>query len=153
VERTTDDGSDMQATGDGVGAFVDRVTSPVRRRDAHTLLDLMARVTGETPRMWGPSIIGFGEYHYRYATGREGDACAAGFSPRAAATTIYLPDGVEPYERELDGLGDHTTGVGCLYLRDLDRVDLGVLERIVATSYRRVTAAGFGQHTSDSRDG
>jgi hypothetical protein len=149
VERTTDDGSDMQATGDDVGAFVDRVTSPVRRRDAHTLLDLMARVTGEAPRMWGPSIIGFGQYHYRYATGREGDACAAGFSPRKASTTIYLPDGVEPYERELDALGDHTTGVGCLYLRDLDRVDLDVLERIVAASYRRVTAAGFGQHTGD----
>jgi hypothetical protein len=140
----------MDATDDDVHAFIERVTSPVRRRDAETLLALMGRVTGEAPRMWGPSIIGFGEYHYRYATGREGDAPAASFSPRKAATTIYLPDGVDAHETELARLGEHTTGVGCLYLKDLDRVDTGVLEQILAASYRRVTSGSFGDSAQGS---
>jgi hypothetical protein len=138
----------MDATDDDVRAFIERVASPVRRRDAETLLALLGRVTGETPRMWGPTIVGFGAYHYRYATGREGDAPAASFSPRKAATTIYLPDGVDAHETELDRLGEHTTGVGCLYLKDLDRVDPGVLERILVASYRRVTSGSFGRSSA-----
>jgi hypothetical protein len=140
----------MEPADHDVRRFVDRVASPVRRRDAETLLGLMARVSGAELRMWGPSIIGFGEYHYVYASGREGDAPALAFSPRTAATTVYLPDGVGAHETELETLGDHTTGVGCLYLKDLDRVDLGVLEGIITTSYARVTAGTFGQRAADS---
>ena len=124
-------------------AFIDGIASPARRRDAETLLELMGRVTGQPPRMWGPTIVGFGAYDYRYATGREGDAPAAAFSPRKAATTVYLPDGVDAHD--LAALGEHTTGVGCLYLKNLEGVDLDALESLVARSYATVSAAGFGQ--------
>ena len=86
------------AVDDDVHAFLDRVEHPVRRRDAETMLELMGRITGQPARMWGPSIVGFGSYHYRYESGREGDAPAAGFSPRKAATTVYLADGVDVRE-------------------------------------------------------
>jgi Domain of unknown function (DU1801) len=120
---------------DAVRTYLDGVTPEKRRRDAERLLELMARVTGEPPQMWG-SIIGFGQYHYKYQSGREGDVAAASFAPRKAATTIYLVDGVRPYEQQLERLGPHTTGVGCLYVKDLDKIDLSVLENIVAESYR-----------------
>lgn len=136
-----------------VAEFVAKVMPVIRQRDAGTLIELMSRVTGERPRMWGPSIIGFGQYHYKYASGREGDAPAAGFSPRKAATTIYLPDGMGAYEDELGKLGAHTTGVGCLYLKNLDDIDLGVLERMIAESYRTVTAGTFGHRAAESQDG
>jgi hypothetical protein len=142
----------MNPTDASVREFVDAVPSAARRRDAETLIELMERVTGKPARMWGPTIIGFGRYHYEYASGREGDAAAAGFSPRKAASTVYLPDGVGAYADELGRLGEHTTSVGCLYLKHLDRVDLGVLESIVAQSYRRVTAGTFGQRAAESGD-
>ena len=131
-------------------AFLDAVTPAARRRDAHTLRDLMERVTGEEPRMFGTSVIGFGEYHYEYASGHSGDAPAASFSPRKAATTVYLPDGIAAHEERLARLGPHTTGVGCLYLKDLEMVDLAVLEDIVRRSWATVTAGTFGQRARES---
>jgi hypothetical protein len=122
-----------------VRTYLDGVTSEKPRQDAEKLLELMARVTKEPPQLWG-SIIGFGQYHYKYQSGREGDVAAAGFAPRKAATTIYLVDGVGRYEQQLERLGPHTTGVGCLYIKDLDKIDLSVLEAIVAESYRTVTS-------------
>ena len=110
----------------------------------------MGHVTGTQATMWGGSIIQFGTYHYRYESGREGDAPAAGFAPRKAATTIYLPEGTAAYEELLGRLGEHTTGVGCLYIKNLDRVDLEVLERVIESSYRAVTAGTFGQRARDS---
>jgi hypothetical protein len=133
--------------------YVAAVAHPVRRRDAETLLELMARATGQAPRMFGASVIGFGEYHYRYASGHEGDAPAAGFSPRKAATTVYLPDGVDAHGPALERLGPHTTGVGCVYLKDLDAVDLEVLEEVVRRSYATVTAGPFGQRARDGGTG
>ncbi|WP_370619872.1 DUF1801 domain-containing protein [Mumia sp. Pv 4-285] len=124
------------------------VTPAKRQRDAATMLAMMSRITGEDPTMWH-TIVGFGSYHYRYESGREGDAPAAGFAPRKAATTIYLPDGIGTYEAELARLGPHTTGVGCLYVKDLEDVDLAVLEKIVAASYARVTTGTFGQRARD----
>jgi hypothetical protein len=118
--------------------FLAAVTPAKRQRDAHTMLALMERVTGVEPMLWG-TAIGFGSYHYRYESGREGDAAAASFAPRKAATVVYLMDGVGAHEHELGRLGPHTTGVGCLYLKDLEQVDLKVLERIVATSWRTLT--------------
>jgi len=132
-----------------VRAFLDRVEHPVRRRDADALLEIMGRATGQSARMWGSSIIGFGMYHYKYASGREGDAPAAGFSPRKAATTLYLADGIGAHPELLERLGPHTTGVGCLYVKDLGHVDLAVLEEIVARSYATVTAGTFGQRARD----
>ena len=140
----------MSETDDAVRAYIDKVASATRRRDAETLLELMTRVTGEPPQMWGPSIIGFGTYHYKYASGREGDAPAAGFSPRKPATTIYLPDGVGAYPDQLARLGEHTTGVGCLYLKDLDKIDLGVLEEIIDSSYRTATSGVYGNRARES---
>ena len=134
-----------------VESYLETVTNPVRRRDADTLIEMMGRITGEEPRMWGPSIIGFGHYHYRYASGREGDAGAAGFSPRKAATTIYLPDGVGAYPEPLERLGPHKTGVGCLYVKDLAAVDLAVLEGIVSESYRTVTDGTYTHRAHDDR--
>jgi hypothetical protein len=123
---------------EAVRTYVDGVTPEKRRRDAEKLLELMTRVTGEPPQLRG-SIIGFGQYHYKYQSGREGDVAAAGFAPRKAATTIYLVDGVGRYEQQLERLGPHTTGVGCLYIKDLDKIDLSVLENIVAESYRTLS--------------
>jgi hypothetical protein len=131
--------------------YLDGVSSPTRRRDADTLLELMGRVTGEPARMWGSSVIGFGQYHYRYESGREGDAAAVSFSPRKAATTIYLLDGVGAYPDKLSRLGPHTTGVGCLYVKDLAKVDLGVLEEIVGESYRTLTSGTYTNRAADHR--
>lgn len=121
-----------------VGEFIESVTSPVRRRDAHTLRELHSKITGLDPVMWGPSIIGYGSHHYRYATGHEGDMPAAAFSPRTAATTFYLYG-------QLDGddllatLGPHRRGVGCLYVTNLQRVDMDVLEQLIRRSYEALT--------------
>ena len=125
-----------------VQAYLDSVASRKRRRDAHALVELMERVTGEQPRLWG-TVVGFGQYHYRYASGREGDAPAAGFAARKAASTVYVLDGVGAYGELLERLGPHSTGVGCIYIKDLGAVDLDVLEAIVARSYATLTAGTF----------
>jgi hypothetical protein len=132
----------MEPTGGDVGEFVAAVSPAVRQRDAGTLISLMRRVTGQEPVLWG-SIIGFGRYHYAYDSGREGDAGAAGFAPRKAATVVYLPDGTRAHADALAHLGPHTTGLVCLYLKNLDDVDLAVLEEIVRTSYAAVTSGVF----------
>lgn len=134
----------MEPTGGSVEEFLDAVPGKVRRRDARTMADIMQRITGEEPRMWG-TIIGFGEYHYRYDSGREGRAGAAGFAPRKGALTVYLPEGVARHRDALSRLGPHTSSLVCLYLKDLSKVDLGVLEGIIADSYRTVSAGGFGR--------
>ncbi|MFC7406542.1 DUF1801 domain-containing protein [Georgenia alba] len=130
--------------------FVAAVENPVRRRDAGTLLDLLGRVTGQEARMWAGSVVGFGEYHYRYASGHEGDAPAAGFAPRKAATVVYLSDGVGAHEADLERLGPHRRGVGCLYLKDLAQIDLTVLESIVRRSYESLTAGTFGTRAREA---
>ena len=141
----------MSADGSDVGAFLDTIAHPVRRRDAATLLELMARVTGETPKVQGKAV-GFGSYHYKYASGREGDAAAASFAARKAATTIYVMDGVAAHADDLERLGPHTTGVGCIYIKDLGEIDLDALERIVARSYATLTAGTFGQRARESSE-
>lgn len=132
-----------QPTDADVEAFIEQVEPAGRREDAWTMLELMKRATGQPPVLWGSSIVGFGRYHYRYASGREGDAGAAGFSPRKASTTVYFPDGFDDYAEELARLGPHTTSVSCLYLKRLDAVDLDVLEGMVRRSYARVSSGGW----------
>lgn len=100
----------------------------------------------------GGTIIGFGEYHYRYESGPEGDAPAAGFSPRKGATTVYLPDGVGAHADLLEQLGPHTRGVGCLYMKDLETVDIKVLESIVTRSYAAVTAETYTLRAREGGD-
>jgi hypothetical protein len=120
--------------------FIDAVPNESRKKDARTLLALMKKVTGEKPVMWGPSIIGFGSYHYKYESGREGDMCVAGFSPRAAAMVIYLLAGFEKNKALLARLGKHKHGKSCLYVSKLDDIDLGVLEKLIADSVAHVGA-------------
>ncbi len=140
------------AADEAVQEYLLGVTPAKRQRDAQTLLELMGRITGEPPRLSG-SIIGFGSYHWKYESGREGDGPAASFAPRKAATTIYLPDGIGAYADRLERLGPHTTGVGCLYLKDLSAIDLGVLEEIITESYRTVSSGTFGHHARESEGG
>src|ERR1700693_6365652 len=102
-----------------VVAFIGALTDPARRADAKALVKLMQNATGERPKMWGPSIIGFGSYHYTYDSGREGDMPLAGFSPRKAATVVYGMTGSSDPEALLAKLGRHTTGKGCLYIKRL----------------------------------
>lgn len=120
-----------------VEAFLATVENEARRNDAHRLIELMTEVTGEPPVMWGPSIIGFGSYHYRYATGREGDAPLAGFSPRKQNLVVYLVGGYEDrYAKLLEQLGPHKAGKACLYLKRLADVDLEALRTLVERSVR-----------------
>ncbi len=117
-----------------VAAFVAALTDQARRADAKALVKLMQSASGEKPKMWGPSIIGFGSYHYRYDSGREGDAPLIGFSPRKAANVLYGVTGAGETKALLAKLGKHTTGKGCLYIKKLADVDARVLEEMVSTS-------------------
>ncbi|SHH77253.1 DUF1801 domain-containing protein [Marivita hallyeonensis] len=114
-----------------VEAFIDSVTHAGRREDARVLDQLFRDETGFQPRMWGPSIIGYGQYHYVYASGREGDFLATGFSPRKANMSIYIMPGYQDYSELLKDLGPHKTGASCLYVGRLSKIDLDVLRRIV----------------------
>lgn len=113
-----------------VDAFVDAVDNPVRRDDARTLRAMMERLTGEPARMWGPSIVGFGSYQYRYDSGHEGTSCRLGFSPRKAEQVLYVLTGEPEQQALLARLGKHRTGKSCLYVKTLADVDLAVLEEI-----------------------
>ncbi|WP_410791811.1 DUF1801 domain-containing protein [Kribbella sp. C-35] len=138
-------------TSSEVESHLAKVRSATRRRDAETMIELMRRVTGEEPRMWA-TVVGFGEYHYRYESGREGDAPAAGFAPRSTATTVYLNDGVGAHADLLEKLGPHTTGVGCVYIKKLDEIDLDVLETVVRRSYQNLTAGTYPHRARESSD-
>jgi hypothetical protein len=125
-------------TDDDVGAFLAAVENPQRREDSHRLVELMSRITGEPPKLWG-TIVGFGKYHYKYASGHEGDSALVGFSPRKAEFSIYLTGTYFPGQDKaraalLAKLGKHRIGKACLYVKKLDDIDLGVLEQLVKMS-------------------
>ena len=120
--------------------FIAGVAHPVRRADAETLLGLMTRVTGYPARMWGPTIVGFGRYHYRYDSGREGDFLITGFSPRKANLVVYILPGYDDISDQLALLGKHRIGKSCLYINKLADIDLEVLEQIVADGVARMRA-------------
>ncbi len=117
-----------------VDDFLDAVEPDRRKRDGRILCDLMNRVTGFEPKMWGPSIVGFGRYHYKYDSGREGEFFLTGFSPRKSALSVYIMPGFSEYSDLMDKLGKHKTGRACLYINKLDDVDLGTLEELVRRS-------------------
>ena len=120
-----------------VKRFLESVANDRRRRDAFTLLELFEEVTGEKPAMWGDSIVGFGTYHYKYASGREGDWPVTGFSPRKASLSVYLTCGTPPDPNLLGKLGKHRMGAGCLYINKLEDVDLDILRELIAESNAR----------------
>jgi hypothetical protein len=123
-----------------VAAFIDGIPDQTRRADARAIVKLMRSATGETPKMWGPSIIGFGSCHYTYDSGREGDMPIAGFSPRKAATVFYSLSGFNGAEALLARLGKHTVGKSCLYIGKLSDVDQKVLEALVVKSVAAMRA-------------
>ncbi len=118
-----------------VDSFIDSVPDEQRRNDSRVVLEMMKRITGEEPTMWGPSMVGFGSYHYKYESGREGDSFITGFSPRKNALTIYIMPGFERYDDLMSRLGRYKTGKSCLYLKKLSDVDPYVLEELVEQSY------------------
>ncbi|MDI6100742.1 DUF1801 domain-containing protein [Actinoplanes sp. NEAU-A12] len=123
---------------ESVAAFLAAVPDPKRRADAEAACTLMAEVTGAPPVMWGSSIIGFGAYHYRYATGREGDWPAVGLSPRKQALTLYVSAGFDGYQDLLARLGPHSTGKSCLYLKRLADIDQVVLKDLVGKAFQHL---------------
>ena len=118
--------------------FIAAVPDPVRRADAETVSAMMERLSGEPPVMWGPSIIGFGAYRYRYGSGREGVACRIGFSPRKTELVFYVLDGNADQSVALARLGKHRSGKGCLYVKRLADIDTGVLEELVQAKIDRM---------------
>lgn len=117
-----------------VEAFLAGVEHDKRREDAFAVLELMKKITKEEPRMWGPSIVGFGEYHYKYESGREGDWFVTGFSPRKQALTVYITAGFTRYEELMAKLGKYKTGQSCLYIKKLEDVDRKVLAELIKQS-------------------
>ena len=119
-----------------VQTFLDAVEHPVRRADAFVLDALFRKITGWQPKMWGPTIVGYGGYHYVYESGREGDMCACGFSPRKAAQSIYIMPGYQDYDEILSRLGKYKIGKACLYINKLADVDMNVLEELICAGLR-----------------
>lgn len=114
--------------------FLQKIEDEERRRDGETLLNMMKKATGAEPTMWGPAIVGFGDFHYKYDSGREGDWFMVGFSLRKQYLALYLMAGVHRYKAELEKLGKHSTGKGCLYIKRLADVDRNVLETLIRQS-------------------
>ena len=133
-----------QKTGASVDEFLASVENRTRREDGFRLLQMMQEVTGLEPEMWGPSMVGFGDYHYRYESGREGDIFLTGFSPRKQRLSLYIMAGFDAYEGLLSRLGKHRMGASCLYINKLADVDMDVLRELVRQSFdhsNRGTAA------------
>jgi hypothetical protein len=135
-------------TGASVRSYIDALEDGTRRKDCKAISALMKRVTGCTPKMWGPSIVGFGSYHYEYASGHSGDMCLAGFSSRGREIVVYLMVGDEGAEKLFSALGTHRRGKSCLYFKRLADVQVPVLEELVtrccAETRRRYPEAGRG---------
>ena len=121
-----------KATEASVEGYFAAIADPVRRKDCQALTELMAKASQQPPRMWGGSIVGFGSYHYRYDSGREGDMCVVGFASRKGDISIYGLNAAPSHDALLAALGPHKAGKGCLYLRNLAGIDLKVLEKLVA---------------------
>ena len=124
-----------QKTGASVEEFLASVESKTRREDGFRVLQLMQEVTGLEPEMWGPSIVGFGDYHYRYESGRGGDFFLTGFSPRKQSLSLYIMAGFDAYDGLLSRLGKHRKGASCLYINKLADVDMDVLRQLVQQSF------------------
>lgn len=123
-----------------VDAFLDgvEVEDPQKAADCRALIEIMRRATGEVPRMWGKAMVGFGSYHYRYESGREGDWFLVGFSPRKRELSLYIMSGFDRYDELMERLGKHRTGKSCLYIKRLDDIDTDALEQLVTASVKHM---------------
>jgi hypothetical protein len=119
---------------ESVQAFLDKVEDEKRKADCLAVLEIMRKITGEEPKMWGKSMVGFGSYHYKYDSGREGDWFLTGFSPRKQNLTLYIMAGFEGYEDLMQQLGKYKTGKSCLYLKKLEDVDQDILVKLIEAS-------------------
>jgi hypothetical protein len=128
-----------------VEAFLNGISDEKRRKDCWTVLDLMKKATKSEPKMWGSSIVGFGNYRYKYESGREGDWFIAGFSPRKQNLTLYLMAGVERFGGLLSKLGKHKTGKGCLYINTMEDIDVAVLKELIGKSVEVMTKMQAGK--------
>ena len=128
--------------GQSVNDFLQAVPDERRRDDSFVILDLMKEVTGQEPKMWGDSIIGFGNYHYKYATGREGDWFLTGFSPRKQNLTLYIMSGFDEYDELLKKLGKYKTGKACLYINKLADVEISVIKELIQKSVAHLSGQG-----------
>lgn len=126
-----------QSVDEFIAAFAD---TEQKRQDSYALIKLMQKVSGHDPYMWGPSIIGFGSYHYKYASGHEGDAPMLGFSPRKAAISLYVFTGLQEHRHLLDSLGKYKMGKACIYIKQLSDIDEKVLKTIMKESIRYLKA-------------
>jgi len=123
-----------------VSAFLNAVEPAEKRADAKAVDKLMRKLTGEKPKMWGTAIVGYGTYHYKYASGQEGDWMLVGFSPRKQNLTLYIMPGFSQYDQLLARLGKHSTGKACLYVKRLSDIDVGVLETLIGRSVKAMKA-------------
>ncbi len=121
-----------------VEKFLNSVKDDQKREDSFKILKIMKKITKVEPKMWGKSIIGFGNYHYKYASGREGDWFITGFSPRKQSITLYIMAEINKYKDLLSKLGKHKTGIGCLYINKLDDVDMKMLKELISTSVKKL---------------
>ncbi len=121
-----------------VTKFLNSVTDEQKRNDCFEILNMMKQITKEEPKMWGASIVGFGSYHYKGKSGREGEWMLIGFSPRKQNLTLYLMGGFDVHAALLNKLGKFTTGAGCLYIKNLEDVDRNVLKELVQASVKRM---------------
>ncbi len=127
-----------------VEGFLNKVPDEKKRQDSFAILELMKQVTGEEPIMWGDSIVGFGTYKYKYASGKEGEWPVTGFSPRKQNLTIYIMSGFDEYDELLENLGVHSTGKSCLYIKKLEDVDQDVLCELVGKSVDHMATTNAG---------
>ncbi len=134
-------------TGADVNDFLEKVTHPVRQQDGYVILEMMERITGQPSKMWGPSIIGYGCYHYKYDSGHEGDAMLIGFSPRKQNSVLYILTNFEGQNELLQQLGKHKTGKVCLYINKLADINLQVLETMITKAWDHVKHKN--EHTSN----
>lgn len=119
-----------------VDKFLKGISDEKKRADCYQILEIMSKATRSQPKMWGTSIVGFGDYHYVYASGREGDWFITGFSPRKQNLTLYMMGGFEQFPELMQQLGKHSTGKGCLYINRLEDVDLKVLKKLITQSVK-----------------
>lgn len=129
-----------QPTTESVISFLNTVKDDEKRKDAFEIKAMMEKITGESAQMWGGAIIGFGSYHYKYDSGREGDFMKVGFSPRAQNLSLYIMTGFDRYEELMTKLGKYKTGKSCLYIKKLEDVDQEVLKELIAASYEKMTS-------------
>ncbi len=119
-----------------VTGFLNSIEDEQKRNDSFEIARIMEQVTKEKPKMWGSSIVGFGSYHYKYESGREGNAPVMGFSPRKQNLTLYIPGGLEQYQGLMNKLGKHSTGKGCLYIKRLSDINVDVLKELITESQK-----------------